>query len=117
MKALYRTGKLTFEVQGETVKQVFAEIASIQDVFEAETSCGVCGSENIRFVKRVGQTADGRKFDNYEIRCMESGCRAKFAFGQHAEGGGLFPQRKDKSNNWLPNNGWTRYEKNVESFA
>ena len=53
MKAKYKVGdKLEFELDGAGQKELFKEIANIQEIF-GEAKCGVCGSENIRFVVRV----------------------------------------------------------------
>jgi hypothetical protein len=48
---------------------------------------------------------DGNEY--YEIRCVD--CGAKLAFGANKKGGGLFPRRKDAEGNWLPDNGWTKW--------
>lgn len=108
MEAAYRTadGRITFKVQGEHPKDLLAAIAALQEVFEAEKSCGVCNSTNIRFLYRL---SSGYKF--YEMVCGEQGCRARFSFGQAKEGGGLFPKRRDDDGNWLPNRGWEKYVK------
>ena len=71
-----------------------------QEVFE-ESKCGKCGSENLKFVVR---TVDDNEY--FELRCMD--CGAKLAFGSMKKGGGLFPKRKD-GDNWLPDNGWTKW--------
>jgi hypothetical protein len=93
-----------FEVTGETASALFREIASIQEVFDAEKTCGCCNGTDLRFIVR---TVDEN--DYYEISCGNQDCRARFAFGQNKKGGGLFPKRKDKENKWLPNRGWGKY--------
>ena len=103
MKASYKlSDKLQFEVEGEGQKEIFKEIASIQEIF-GETKCGMCGSENIKFVVRVVE-------DNeyYELRCMD--CGATLAFGQHKKGGTLFPKRKDEIGDYMPNRGWYKWQ-------
>jgi hypothetical protein len=103
MKASYKlSDKLQFEVEGEGQKEIFKEIASIQEIF-GETKCGMCGSENIKFVVRVVE-------DNeyYELRCMD--CGATLAFGQHKKGGTLFPKRKDEKGEYMPNRGWYKWQ-------
>ena len=103
MKASYKlSDKLQFEVEGEGQKEIFKEIASIQEIF-GETACGMCGSENIKFVVRVVE-------DNeyYELRCMD--CGATLAFGQHKQGGTLFPKRKDEKGEYMPNRGWYKWQ-------
>lgn len=106
MKAILRTGggRLSFEITGEKVKDVFKEIAQIQEVFDAESKCGVCGSQDLRFLARRVD-----KYDFYELQCTKQGCRARFAFGQAKEGGALFPKRK-VDGKWLPHGGWAKYQ-------
>ena len=102
MKAKYKVGdKLEFELDGAGQKELFKEIANIQEIF-GEVKCGVCGSENIKFVVRV---VDDNEY--YELRCMD--CGAVLGFGQHKKGGTLFPKRKDGDGNWLDNKGWYKY--------
>ena len=98
------SGKLIFKVNGETPKDLFKSIAALQEVFEAESACGCCQSDDIRFQAR--QVDD---YDFYEMVCRS--CFARFQFGQAKKGGGLFPKRKDEDGNYLPNNGWARYQK------
>jgi hypothetical protein len=102
MKVKYKVGdKLEFELEGAGQKEIFKELATIQEIF-AEEKCGLCGSANLRFVVR---NVDGN--DYYELRCSD--CGAILAFGQHKKGGTLFPKRKDDNNNWLPNGGWHKW--------
>ena len=51
MKVNYKTinGRLSVELEGDSQRDIFQEIARFQEVFE-ETVCGKCGSDNIRFV-------------------------------------------------------------------
>lgn len=104
MKILYKVNdKLTFELEGEGQKEIFKELATIQEIF-SEEKCGLCGSNNIRFVVR---NVDGN--DYYELRCLD--CGAVLAFGQHKKGGTLFPKRKDDDGNYMPNKGWHKFVK------
>lgn len=105
MRVKYKIGdKLEFELDGAGQKELFKELSTIQEVF-GEESCGLCGSKNLRFVVR---NVDGN--DYFELRCMD--CGAILAFGQHKKGTTLFPKRKDDNNNWLPNRGWHKWQKN-----
>lgn len=112
MKAHYNTadGRIGFEITGDTVKALFKEIAAIQEVFDAESSCGCCGKTNLRFLARKVD-----KFDFYELACQD--CHARFAFGQNLEGGALFPKRKDKDGEWLPNRGWAKFQPKTEAVG
>lgn len=104
MKVKYKVSeKLEFELEGSGQKEVFKELALIQEIF-GEEKCGLCGSSNIRFIVR---TVEGN--DYYELRCAD--CGAVLAFGQHKKGGTLFPKRKDDDGNYLPNRGWHKYQK------
>jgi hypothetical protein len=105
MKAHYRTksGSLTVELEAADVKGIVKQLAAVQEVFEAETSCGCCNGTNIRF--RVRSVEDN---DFYELVCQDPACHAKFSFGQFKKGGGLFPKRKDTTGEYLTNRGWAK---------
>lgn len=108
MKVTYKANdKLTFELEASGQKEIFKELALIQEIF-SEEKCGLCGSQNLRFIVR---NVEGN--DYYELRCND--CGALLAFGQHKKGGTLFPKRKDDNNNWLPNNGWHKWQKSDKS--
>jgi DNA-directed RNA polymerase subunit RPC12/RpoP len=102
MKLTYTTGngRIAAEFDADTHRELFMQISRFQEVFE-ESKCGKCGSENLKFVVR---TVDENEY--FELRCMD--CGAKLAFGSMKKGGGLFPKRKD-GDNWLPDNGWTKW--------
>ncbi len=102
MKVTYQLGKFNIEFETESQKDLFGQLSSWQEVF-GEQSCGKCSSENLRFVVREN---DGNQY--YELRCMD--CGAKLAFGVNRTGNTLFPRRKDSEGNWLPDNGWTRWD-------
>ena len=103
MKLRYKVNnKLEFELEGEGQKEIFKELASVQEIF-GEEKCGICGSQNLKFVVR---NVDGN--DYFELRCMD--CGAILSFGQHKKGGTLFPRRKDDQNNWLQNKGWHKWQ-------
>lgn len=94
----------TVEVEGVSVKDMFAELAAAEEVLGI-TSCGACHCTDL---KRQVRTNDGFTF--YELQCTNRDCRARLAFGQPKENPTrLFPRRKGKDGNWLPNGGWERY--------
>lgn len=104
MKLTYKVNeRLAFELEAAGQKEVFKELAVIQEVF-GENSCGACNKENIKFIVR---NVEGN--DYYELKCND--CGAILAFGQHKKGGTLFPKRKDDENNWLPHKGWHKWTK------
>lgn len=106
MKVRYKlSDKLELEVDAEGQKEVFKELASVQEIF-GEEKCGVCGNTSIRYVTR---NVDGN--DYFELRCADSKCGAILSFGQHKKGGTLFPKRKDDDGGYLPNRGWHKWQK------
>lgn len=97
MKATMVFGGVTITAEGEA-KEIFAELASAAEVF-GQNVCGSCGSElTVPVVREV----DGNTY--YEMRCTS--CNCTLGFGQTKVGGKLFPRRKDKAGNWLPQRGW-----------
>jgi len=99
MKLIYKaTNRLEFELEGSGQKEVFKELATIQEIFGEET-CGLCNNNNIKYVVR---NVDDN--DYYELKCTT--CKGILSFGQHKKGGTLFPKRKDDKGNYMPNNGW-----------
>jgi len=105
MKVTYKANdKLSFELEAAGQKEIFKELALIQEIF-SEDKCGLCKATNLKSIVR---SVEGN--DYYELRCMD--CGAILSFGQHKKGGTLFPKRKDDENNWLPNNGWHKWQKN-----
>lgn len=104
MKLRYKVGeKLEFELEGAGQKEIFKELAAIQEIF-GEEACGVCGSKNIKFIVRNIENND-----YFELRCSD--CSAILAFGQHKKGGTLFPKRKDDEGHYLPSKGWHKWVK------
>lgn len=104
MKINYKVNdRLVFEIEGAGQKEIFKELAIIQEIF-GESHCGLCDKSNLKFIVR---NVEGN--DYYELRCSD--CGATLAFGQHKKGGTLFPKRKDDDGNWLPNKGWYKWTK------
>lgn len=102
LQAQLSIGQLKFNLVAETAKDLFQNVAQIQELFEAETACGCCQSEEIRFSYReVGD------YKYYELVCRD--CGAQFKFGQKKQGGGLFPKRTEGGKP-LENGGWSKYE-------
>ena len=82
---------------------IFKGCALLDDLF-AETKCGCCGSEEIKFSKR-----DAENGCYLEMRCKK--CGAQLSYGQNKEGGGIFAKRWDKEKGVLPNGGWHKWVK------
>lgn len=94
-------------VEGDKMADVFKELAALQEVFSVD-ECGKCGSTDLRYVVRE----DSEENEYFELHCQDRNCRARFAFGQmKTPKGRLFPKRKDKEGKWLPDNGWTKWDK------
>jgi hypothetical protein len=110
MKVSFRASKkFTVEADAEDHKAVFAQLAALSEVFSVN-ACGNCKSEDIVPVVRNSKDKKGKVFKYYELRCRK--CNARFAFGQHNEGGTLFPQRKDpETQEYKPNDGWVVFKK------
>jgi len=101
MKVLYNVNnKLQFELEASGQKELFKELALIQEIF-GEEKCGLCSKNNLRFIVR---NVDDN--DYYELRCND--CGGILSFGQHKKGGTLFPKRKD-GDNYMPNKGWHKW--------
>ena len=77
--------------------------ATFDEVFN-NGECPVNGSTNVRFRCRE---VEGNKY--YEMYYKDSG--NTLGFGQTRVGNKIFPRRKDKDCNLLPNEGWTKWEK------
>lgn len=78
---------LVFDIQGENVKEMFRGIAEVQEVFEADKTCGLCNQSNIQCRVR---NVDGNEF--YELVCAD--CRGTLSLGQTKDGTRLYPKRR-----------------------
>ena len=122
MKAAFKSlgGKLHIEVEGDSETDLFEGIAKAQETFVHE-KCGLCGSDNIKFVVR--QNSDDDKF--YELHCQNFSankrCGARLPFGQAKKPkGNLYPKRRwgqlsdsekqqrgpEPRTGYMPHDGW-----------
>lgn len=99
--------KISVVVEGDNQKDLFEQAAQVDEVFGNDT-CGKCNKSNVKFTVRVSQDAKGKSFKYYEIHCRD--CFAKKTFGQKDDGT-LFPHRKDEKGEYLPDDGWVRWDK------
>tara|TARA_R110000803_G_scaffold41244_1_gene88717 strand:- start:1139 stop:1471 length:333 start_codon:yes stop_codon:yes gene_type:complete len=108
MKVSYKPRpNLLVEFDAAGQKDLFEQMAGLQEILKQD-KCGKCGNEDLIFTCR---TNDDNKF--YELRCRK--CGATLGFGSHKTGDTLFPQRKDKEQNWLPDDGWTKWNKETQA--
>jgi phage FluMu protein Com len=102
------------ELEADQQKDLFRLLASAQEVF-GEVRCGKCKSSELIF--RARKNSQGNEF--FELVC--SRCRAVLQLGVHKEGGTLFPRRHaDKEGGekeWLPDNGWMRWDAETERMV
>lgn len=103
--------RITIDVEGADVKELFKNIGAVQEALDAEQCCGMpgCGCAKLTFQVR---NVDSNDF--YELVCTK--CSARFEFGQHKKTKTLFPKRRD-SGKALPNGGWSKYDPNKEKAA
>jgi hypothetical protein len=102
MKVKFKpSANLEFELEGSGQKEIFKELATVQEIF-SEKACGLCKSEALKYVVRNVENND-----YFELRCTS--CGGLLSFGQHKKGGTLFPKRKDDNNDWLTNGGWHKW--------
>lgn len=116
MKVQYTTedGRLSVEVEGDTAKDVFKQLAEFQEIFEDRTCVAkikdkIIKTDKVLFVVRV---VDGDEY--YEMKCVDwdSGLFGfKKSFGQNKKGGGLFPKQMPEENRIPGLNGWHKYLK------
>lgn len=105
--------KVTLQAEGDSVRDVFEELAKFAEVFGdvvAVKKDWQNGKEIHDVIPVVRVDDDDNKY--YELKSPSTGI--KKAFGCHKKGGGLFPKRKDKDDNWLPDNGWVRWDREKE---
>ena len=104
MKVTYRTGKFTVEAEGGTT-EIFKQLASFDSVF-GNCINKVNGSENICFRHRVVDEND--YFEMYDKDTFHT-----LKFGRTKKDQSLFPRRKDADGNWMPDNGWSKFDPNA----
>lgn len=112
MKVHYKTrnGRLIFELEGQSPKKLFHDIAVTQEIFEADSTCGCCNSPNIRLRVRMPQDVEF-----HEMYCDD--CAAALSFGQTRQGDRLFAKRKDSEGQLLPNRGWRVWRKEIATAS
>jgi hypothetical protein len=105
---------LTLELEADQQTDLFRLLGSAQEVF-GEARCGKCKSNELLF--RTRKNAQDNEF--FELLCAR--CRAVLQLGVHKKGGTLFPRRHRDGENgekeWLPDNGWMRWDAETERMV
>jgi len=110
MKVLLKVSdKITVELEAKDQQDMFKQIASFEEVFGVD-KCGKCKSTDLKYILRMN---DGDEY--FELHCQK--CFAKFAFGCHKKSDTVFPKRKDKEGNFLPDNGWVKWDKEKQQLV
>lgn len=112
MEITYTTndGRMTVKVDGEDQKSIVEQLSVFSEVFE-EKECGKCKGHDLRF--KVRKVVDGKKTHSYYERACGD-CGAKLHYGQHSEGGTLFPKRYDtEAKQPIGKNGWVKFNKDT----
>lgn len=97
----------TVTAEGQDVKECLAQLGEAMEIFKFDTcrykddSGTECGGKAAPFHRRSQQG-----YDFYGMRCE---CGAEFRFGTRSADGKLFPRRKDKAGDWLPDMGWSKF--------
>lgn len=106
MKLKIKNGNLELEAEGTNHKEVFRELAAGWEEVFAPEPCGLCKKTIIRLrVRNVEKNK--KKYEYFEKVCLS--CGARLSYGQHQEGGTLFPKRKDADGNIMEGRGWVRW--------
>jgi len=116
MKVTVKCGSGFVEANGESHAELWEQLASLAEAF-GERVCGKCQNEEIRHVVRENDGGD--KF--YELHCQNSKCRARLRMSVTKKEKQFFPKRKAgkddasglEEGKWLPNNGWMRFDKDL----
>jgi hypothetical protein len=98
---------LVIDIEDDKMTDLFEQLAAAQEVFSE--NCGKCKSTNIRFVTRKKD-----KSTFLELHCKD--CFAKLPISPHDnKAGTIYPKRYIKNDDdkleWLPNDGWQRWNK------
>ena len=98
------------EAEGQSVAEVFEQLARLEAVFHGYETCGLCGQSHVAY--DCQEDRDGNKY--YKARCLD--CAAQFRFGvKRSPPGVLFPQLKDASGHYKPDGGWSVWQARDDS--
>lgn len=128
-------GKLNFEIEANTQKEMWEKLASLNEVF-GKRVCKRCGTPDAEFHVRVVKSRSGKKeYTYHELRCKgvdKDGkrCGAVKAFSvNNDETGNMYPKTKVNQDDvlyphfvknegdeyaYLPYDGWLKYDKKTD---
>lgn len=109
MKFNVPIGEMTVELECETQKELFKELAKLDAYREVlEEPCGKCGSTNLRRNVRTAGQKD--EYEYLELCCNK--CRAKLPISEHNnKQGTLYPNRvENDTKGWVKWNPETKQE-------
>lgn len=96
--------QFTFELEGNTTKDIFKRVAEVTDVFDNPPSNGGKPRYVVRKVSK-----DKKNYEYFEA--VDQKTRGRLAYGVYEDGSGLFPKRFDKDKKeWIENNGYVVYK-------
>lgn len=114
MEVKYRSACGRYEVlfEAKEQKDIFAQVANFQEVFEDDTSVNINGINvpvtDIRF--RVRTVDDNEFYEKVYVGSNKDLFGYKLEYGTAKKGGSLFPKRKDKDGTYYKNNGWHKWD-------
>lgn len=116
MKVRYSPNpRIEIEVEADNQKEMFKQLASAHEVL-GEAVCGNCKSDDVHFRVRNVTPKEGpnrsKTFTYFEMVC--SGCGFYLPYGQHQQGGTLFPNRTVDGSFDRKNLGWRKFVKDQE---
>lgn len=119
MKVIQHGEKFTFEVEGETAKEIFDKLVTLNSTFSIP-NCEVTydnqpSSDYEPRLRVVTDKKNPKKTYTYrEYRCNVPPF-ARLAMGENLEGGGLFPKRWNKETQQeIGVNGWEHVSREPE---
>jgi hypothetical protein len=117
MKVQVKCGSGAVQAEGDNHADIWKQLAELQEAF-GERVCGKCQSDDIRYVHRQNEGGD----DFFELRCQAKGCYAKLRMSVRKKEKCFYPKRKAGKDDatgltegeWLPSNGWVRWDRKNE---
>ena len=105
--------RVTAVAEASEMTEIFEQLAHLAEVFGNMTA----RKEKYNDGKSYNDVYPVVRTDDKDNKYYELHSRytpMKKAFGCNKKGGGLFPKRKDKEGNYLPDNGWMIFNKETK---